>query len=128
MMNNIHDSQILNYQINFEYSKIEIVVLNEQGEHVNISFNDIFAFHFEDQLPSSIILDIVEAEIDLFATENKELLDKRKNYFWPMDYDYVEELTDYIKENGYRYYKIQASYGLNGWILSKKVLVTKKKR
>lgn len=78
-MNNIHDSQILNYQINFEYSKIEIVVLNEQGEHVNISFNDIFAFHFEDQLPSSIILDIVEAEIDLFATENKELLDKRKN-------------------------------------------------
>lgn len=45
-----------------------------------------------------------------------------------MDYDYVEELTDYIKENGYRYYKIQASYGLNGWILSKKVLVTKKKR
>ncbi|MEB2280723.1 hypothetical protein LAV73_12015 [Lysinibacillus xylanilyticus] len=54
--------------------------------------------------------------------ENKELLDKEKDYLWPMDYEKVVDLIKYIKGNNYHYYKIYASYGLNGWILSKSVL------
>ncbi len=119
-MKQIHDSKILNYQIDFEHSKITVEVLFEQ-EKIIILFEDLFAFHFEDQLPDSILLDIVEGEIDSFITDNKELLDKGKDYYWPMDYDSVEELIYFIKENGYHYFKIQASYGLNGWILSKRV-------
>ncbi|MED4532070.1 hypothetical protein ABET51_07655 [Metabacillus fastidiosus] len=122
-MKKIHDSKVLNYQIDFEYLKIEIKVMSEQENQMKIFFEDFFAFHFEDQLPDSILLDIVEEEIDSFALENKELLDKGKDYYWPMDYDYVEEMINYIKESGYHYYKIQASYGLNGWILSKRVFI-----
>lgn len=40
-----------------------------------------------------------------------------------MDYEYVGELINYIKENSYKYYNIQASYGLNGWILAKRMLI-----
>ncbi len=121
-MSKIHDSKILNYQIDFEYSIIEMKVENEQEKQVKILFEDFFAFHFENQLPGSILFDIVEGEVDSFALENKELLDKEKDYLWPMDYEYVEDLINYIKENSYNYYKIYASYGLNGWILSKSVL------
>lgn len=122
-MNKIHDSKILNYQVDFKYSKIEMKVLDEQENQWNILFEDFFAFHFEDQLPSSILLDIVEEKVATFALENKELLDKEKDYSWPMDYDYLEEMINYIKENGYNYYKIQASYGLNGWVLSKRLMI-----
>ncbi|EIT87462.1 hypothetical protein A374_00140 [Fictibacillus macauensis ZFHKF-1] len=44
---------------------------------------------------------------------------KKKNDLWPMDYENVEELMKYMKENRYHYYKLYASYGLNGWVLSK---------
>lgn len=121
-MSKIHDSKILNYKIDFEYSKIEMKVENEQEKQMKIVFEDFFAFHFENQLPRSILFDIVEEDVDSFSLENKELLDKEKDYLWPMEYEYVEELINYIKENSYHYYKIYASYGLNGWILSKEVL------
>ncbi|MFD2657676.1 hypothetical protein [Gracilibacillus thailandensis] len=121
-MSKIHDSKILKYQIDFEYSKIEMIVEYDQDEQVKILFKDFFAFHFENQLFGSILFDIVEGDIDSFVLENKELLDKEKDYLWPMDYECVEDLINYIEENSYHYYKIYASYGLNGWILSKGVL------
>lgn len=118
-MRKIHDSKILNYKIDLEYSIIELKVENEQNKQLKILFEDFFAFHFENQLPGSILFDIVEGEVDSFVIENKELLDKGKDYAWPMDYEYIEDLINYIQKNSYHYYKIYASYGLNGWILSK---------
>ncbi|MEW9675762.1 hypothetical protein ABRT01_06185 [Lentibacillus sp. L22] len=45
---------------------------------MKVLFEDFFTFHFEDQLSNSILLDIVEGQVDSFALENKELLDKGK--------------------------------------------------
>ena len=118
-MRKIHDSKILNYQIDFEYSTIELKVENEQYKQLKILFEEFFAFHFENQLPGSILFDIVEGKVDSFVIENKELLNKGKEYFWLMDYENIEDLINYIQKNSYHYYKIYASYGLNGWILSK---------
>ncbi|GIO24386.1 hypothetical protein [Oceanobacillus sp. J11TS1] len=119
-MSKIHDSKILNSQIDFENSIIKIKVITEQEEQLNMIFEEFLAFHFENQLPDSVLLDIVEEKVDSFTIENKDLLEKEKDYFWPIDYEDVEDLINYIKDNSYHYYKIHASYGLNGWILSKK--------
>jgi len=40
-----------------------------------------------------------------------------------MDYEHIEELINYIEGNNDYYYKLQASYGLNGWVLANKVLI-----
>lgn len=122
-MNNIHDCKILNYQIDFENSKIEIIALSDHDKLVRILFEDFLAFHFENQIPNSILLDIVEGEIASFVLENKELLDKGKAYDWPMDYCHVDEIVHHIQKNSYQYYKIRSSYGLNGWVLSRNVTV-----
>jgi len=120
-MDKIHDSKILNYQVNFEYLILEINVENEQNEQIKIIFEDFFVFHFEDQLSKSILLDIVEEDVDMFCRENKVLLEKGKNYYWPIDYDNFKEVDNHLKNNNYRYFKIQSSYGLNGWVLAKKL-------
>lgn len=122
-MKNIHDSRILSYNVDFEYSKLTIKIIDDNGQYSDLLFKDVFAFHFEEQLPHSIILDILEDEVDIFYTDNKEILDKGKDYYWPMDYENSEEILSYIKSKSYRYYKIQSSYGLNGWILSRALLV-----
>ncbi|MGP1910098.1 hypothetical protein ACTSEZ_18140 [Metabacillus sp. JX24] len=38
-----------------------------------------------------------------------------------MDYRNVKELTDHIVKNRYIYYNVEASYGLNGWVLAKEM-------
>jgi len=120
-MDKIHDSKILNYRVNFEYLILEINVENEQSEQIKIIFEDFFVFHFEDELPKSILLDIVEEDINMFYRENKELLEKGKDYYWPIDYNNFKELDNHLKSNNYRYFKIQSSYGLNGWVLAKEL-------
>ncbi|MDD1505710.1 hypothetical protein PVA17_23605 [Lysinibacillus sp. CNPSo 3705] len=105
-MSKIHDIKILNYQIDFENSKIEMKVENVQEKPLKILFEDFFAFHFENQLPDSILFDIAKGEVDSFALENKELLDKEKDYLWPMDYEKVEDLIKYIEGNNYHQCKI----------------------
>lgn len=118
-MKKIHDSRILNYQIDFGNSIIKMNTLTEQEMQLKILFKDFLTFHFENQLPDSILLDIVEEKNDSFPIENKALLEKGKDYFWPIDYENIQDLINYIKENNYHYYKIYSSYGLNGWVLSK---------
>lgn len=80
-MDTIHDSKILNYNIDFEHSKIEIKAMTEKEKQIKILFEDFFAYHFENQLPKSILLDIVEGDVNSFALDNKEVLDKSKDYF-----------------------------------------------
>lgn len=123
MMDKTHDSCIRSYQVDFTSLKIEMDTVTELEEQRKIVFEEFFAYHFEDPLPNSILLDIVEVEIEIFIQVNKELLETRKDYYWPMDYDDMEELITHLKENDYHCFEIQSSYGLNGWILSKGVYV-----
>lgn len=124
VMNKVHDSKILSYQINFETLKIEMTIDTETGQQAKIVFHDICIYYFKDQLPGSILLDLVEEDINQFAHENKKVLETGKDYYWPIDYNQEEELIHYLQNNDYRYYKIQSSYGLNGWVLSKSVSIT----
>ncbi|MEK4298427.1 hypothetical protein MKY30_03260 [Oceanobacillus sp. FSL W8-0428] len=59
---------------------MEMQVITVQEKQLNILFENFLAFHFETQLPDSILLDIVEERTDLFTIENKELLEKEKYY------------------------------------------------
>ncbi|MDX8289102.1 hypothetical protein SLL00_04835 [Metabacillus indicus] len=115
----IHDSRILTYQVDLENACIEMKAVDEFGSKAMLLFDDVFAYYFENQLPGSILFDITVGEINDFAEDHKELLKESKDYGWPMDYRNAKELTDHIKKNEYTYYIVEASYGLNGWILAR---------
>lgn len=117
MRNTVHDSEILSYQADFENGQLIIFVKDEKNIKHKIIFEGLFTFCFEHQMPNSIILDIVKGEIGSFANENSELLSEGKNYFWPLDYEDEDELLDYLNGKNLNYYELQASYGLNGWII-----------
>ncbi|WP_175537607.1 hypothetical protein, partial [Mycobacterium tuberculosis] len=90
-----------------------------------ISFFGVMAHLFEDEMPGSIILDIGEYPVSLFIEQNKNLLNERKNYCWPRYYKDINELQKLLVNEGYVYYIISSSFGLNGWILAKKIKVNK---
>ncbi|PZD93125.1 hypothetical protein DNH61_24650 [Paenibacillus sambharensis] len=123
-MNYVHDNEILSYQIELSNQVITFKT-KYNDEIIEIIFTGVMAHMFVNELPGSIILDIGEYPVSLFIEENQILLDERKDYCWPRYYDNVENLYALLINEGYVYYIISSSYGLNGWILAKKVEVKK---
>lgn len=91
---------------------------------MKVSFTDVYAHSFEDELFGSIILDIEKSTLTKFIESNSELLDQRKNYLWPTIYETTNELLQKLESENISYYIIYSSYGLSGWVLSKDLTIT----
>ncbi|MDK8182677.1 hypothetical protein [Paenibacillus sp. UMB4589-SE434] len=120
----IHDNEIISYVVNLKKHKIVLHTVQYPSQTlIDIVFDDVLAHLFETQLEDSIILDITKYELHHFSRENRELLEKQKNYCWPMDYHTIEELIDKLVKEQYGFYVLSSSYGLNGWVLAKEYKV-----
>ena len=102
---------------------IVIYTLSENGEKINIIFEGILAYLFENQQKNNIILDIEEKDREKFITDNNELLERQRNFGWPIMYKDMEDLKLVLEVNRYNYYVLNSSCGMNGWIVAKKMKV-----
>lgn len=112
----LHDRELLNYVVNF---KTNLIQLNFDN-NITLEFKNMFIYKFNDQIKGSIILDIVEEDIENFFLDNVEYILENNNYSKP------EELKKYIINKHLKYYKIYASYGFNGWVLCEDMLLIEK--
>jgi hypothetical protein len=118
----IHDNEIISYEVHLKNQKI--IIHTEYHElkvvkSTKIVFSDVLVHFFENELSGSIIFDIKEYSLNQFFKDNNELLEKQKNYCWPMDYNTIKELTGILLKEQFSYYVISSSYGLSGWVLAK---------
>lgn len=121
-MGKFHDCEIIKYEVDLRERKVSMYVQSIKGNDIvsnKLIFLDVIAHCFNDELAGSTILDIELCELHKFIKDNENMLRQRKDYLWPMDYNTIDELEQYLKLNNYSYYCIFSSYGLNGWILSK---------
>lgn len=121
-MSKVHDNEIVSYKVDLKNHKIIVHTQYQESalvKDIDIIFYDVLVHFFQNELSGSIIFDIEKYEIGQFLKNNSELLKKKKNYCWPMDYDTEEELTERLLKDQYSYYVISSSYGLNGWVLAK---------
>ncbi|WP_288394139.1 hypothetical protein [uncultured Vagococcus sp.] len=116
----IHDYSILDYNINFKEKKIKFTFQKEE-KYSTVEFFEFLTYNFNFPLEFNIIYEIQQYSIENFLDTNKELLDKWKNQFWPIDYENEIELKKYLIDNNYNYYYISSSYGLEGWVLAKDI-------
>ncbi|WCF08118.1 hypothetical protein NDS46_28320 [Paenibacillus thiaminolyticus] len=121
-MENVHDNEIMAYEVNLQKKEIVLRTQNNNTfsqRKVDIVFSSVFAHYFEHEISGSIILDIEKGDLIDFLKDNKELLTQGYEYSWPSDYNTTEELMEKLEIEGYSYYIINSSYGLNGWVLAK---------
>ncbi|MGX7148402.1 hypothetical protein [Enterococcus ureasiticus] len=119
-MNNVHDYIIKSYTVNFEEKKIILEVSNDIKEK-QVVFHNIFTYKFYDEMPYSVILDLEERPLDNFFSENEELLQQGEKSAWPIIYDSFGELENEIRNANVAYQVLYSSYGMNGWVLAKRV-------
>ena len=120
-MSEIHDNIIKSYFVDFENKNIvfnTIYHCNDVQETTKITFNNVIAYFFKNELNGSIIFDIEETSLECFINDNKNILDTEKIYGWPFSYKDEEDLIKILNKNKQKYYVINSSYGLNGWVLA----------
>ncbi len=121
-MAHIHDNEIISYEVDFSNKKLSIKteIKRSEGDEENmIEFEGLFTYHFENQLPKSILLDIEERPNIDFFTDNKRLLRDKKSFGWPCQYNSMEALYELFEKAQFHYYVITASFGLVGWVVSR---------
>ncbi|MDR0298968.1 MAG: hypothetical protein LBI13_02645 [Streptococcaceae bacterium] len=125
MMRSFHDYEIKNYkvEINGENSYIEFIVSSDSMTK-QIIFDKMLAFKIEDVNNfQNVILDILELNVDSLVQVNSLFFEKKRDYMWPIDFDTIQDLKDYLVQNSFKAFIISSSLGLNGWIIAKEMKV-----
>lgn len=115
----VHDNKILAYTVDFENKEITMKTINIKHEIIFVKFKDVLVHYFEMAMPDSIIFDIDEYEGRKVVKEERELLKNTKAFCWPLAYENENDLIE--KLEGYKYYIINSSSGLTGWVLAKSI-------
>lgn len=121
-MQSVHDNEIVSYEVNLRSEKIIMHTEYQTSsifKKMDLIFSGVLVHLFEQELPGSIILNIIRYDIIEFLEDNSELLKKHKPYCWPFYYKTEEELREKVTTGEYYYYVISSSYGLNGWVVAK---------
>lgn len=121
-MTTIHDYRLDSYSIDFIEKKIEMNISLKQSRK-KIIFSHFFCNYFQEEKPCSILADIEVVPIEKFFIENKKLLEEEKKYAWPIMYNEPNDLVEKILEMDLKYFWLNSSYGMNGWILAKEVSI-----
>ena len=121
----VHDNIILSYHVDFENEvlamKTHYTYYNDSKapENTDVIFTGYLTHDFSNAMRRSIIFDIEKYPLDRFLEEARELLEERKNYWWPIKYKNEKELVEYLQANQYKVFSIYASIGLGGYVFAK---------
>ncbi|MCM3631123.1 hypothetical protein M3194_27805 [Paenibacillus glycanilyticus] len=121
-MSLIHDNVIVSYEVDLQNDRITLHTLNEASlQQTDIVYTDVLCHSFEHQMKRSIILAITEYQISNFIAGNLGMLQKGKDYGWPVFFETIDELEKTLVEGKYRYFNLLSSYGMNGWVLARNI-------
>lgn len=116
----MHDDYIVSYSVDIEKKEVQINTCNHENEKRRVLlFSEVLTHAFNCILECNILFDVTENDVELFIKNNSVELEEMKNFCWPINYDRVDELINYLVQNEYRYYVISSSLGMSGWVLAK---------
>ena len=119
----MHDEFVEEYTVSLSGEKVTIKTRNSNGDGHIATFENVLTHMFNCVIGGSQLLEINENSIECFMEENRAILAEKRDFCWPIDYQTEDELRLFLEKNGYKYYVVYSSYGLNGWVLAKKWFV-----
>jgi hypothetical protein len=128
-MSNIHDNKIKSYTVELENKKIILYTEYKDKvlkEETTIEFSNVTAHFFENEIDCNIIFEIEQLPLEKFFVRNEKLIEKGKNYGWPIMYKTLNELLDKLQNAKQSYFVIHSSLGLSGWILAENMEISVK--
>lgn len=116
----LHDCEIISYFVNFKDNTILFNLDNNQ----KVEFINVQLYNFEREVSGSIIFNITDENVDAFFCKNIDYFQKHTNFISPLiGENCIVHFKNYIKQNKYKCYTIDSSYGLYGFIIAQALIV-----
>jgi hypothetical protein len=126
----IHDNHLLRYSVLAAEKKIIFETAypyQTPYELTDVIFDDVLAYHFENDLFGTIIFDVTEVDLPALITEHAEMFENGWRYGWPSGWEKEKEaVQDYVRRLGMRAFKLTSSYGMHGWIIAREMIKSRK--
>lgn len=124
--NSVHDSLIQSCSVDFEKKQLTIKAYDSKNQcSYTFLAQDVLAHHFDHVRLHSVLLSIEAQPIRRFVRAQADWLLAERAYDWPISFDSLDGLEEYLLANQYQAIEITSSCGLCGWILAKKHTIWK---
>jgi hypothetical protein len=118
----VHDNRIYGCSSEFETQLLTLHTVDENSPpaFTDVIFRGVVANRFEYTLPSNILFDIVEVNVEKVVDDFAILFQASWRFGWPpIEYDGdLELLKQILNDDAVRGFEVDSSYGLSGWVLS----------
>jgi hypothetical protein len=128
-MNSLHDYNIYSIEINCGACQIVFqtnLVDGENSDEKEIEFTGVIGHRFNNVLDGNIIFNIAEETPEDFYKSEKSFLQNYEKFGLRLNCTNLEHFSNSLHLNGVSIFRISSSYGLNGWIIAKKMKITPK--
>jgi hypothetical protein len=126
----VHDNQIIAYSVLARERKIVIQTeFSDQMPHefTDIIFEDVLAYHFENDLFGTIISDVEEIDLSAMLKEHVAMFESGWRYGWPRGWEKEkEDIETYVRRLNMRAFELSASYGMTGWVIANRMMKMQK--
>lgn len=126
----VHDNHLVAYSVLAKEKKITLqteFLDREPHELTDVVFEDVLAYHFENDLFGTIIFDVEEVDLAVLLKEYAPMFEAGWRYGWPRGWEKEkEEIEIFARHLGMRAFELSSSYGMSGWIIAKSMSKVRK--
>jgi len=126
----VHDNHLVAYSVLAPEKKIVLQTEfrdREPHEFTDIVFEDVLAYHFENDLFGTIIFDVAEVDLAALLKEHATMFEYGWRYGWPRGWEsQKEEIGAFVRRLEMRAFELSSSYGMSGWVIAKRMAKIKK--
>jgi len=122
----VHDNEIRSYKMVLPESTL-IFETTYQNENTTITFLNVLAYSFDGAWNQNIIFDIIPSKIEIFVDwyRNHKETQKPFEYGFPINgITNADIMMDFLKREEYKYWEIDSSVGLNGFVIAKNFVIS----
>ena len=122
----VHDNQIIAYSVLAKEKRI-VIQTEFSGrvpyELTDIIFEDVLAYHFENDLFGTIIFDVQEIDLPALLKEHATMFEAGWRYGWPRGWEKdKEEIEAFVRRLKMRAFELSSSYGMTGWVIANSMM------
>ncbi|HVU65316.1 MAG TPA: hypothetical protein VHC70_15150 [Phycisphaerales bacterium] len=118
----VHDNEVYAYSVACTTGRVTLHTVYRQhdpAQYTDVVFHGVVAHFFEHTLPTNILFDIEESDIESLVRENRTLFESSRRSAWPpLNYSGdLQGLMVELQTRSVRAFQIVSSLGLSGWVL-----------
>jgi hypothetical protein len=120
-MASLHDSLMVGYSVDGRARTLVMRTIPHRGAggSLEVRFSDVVAYHLEGDCFQNIVSNILEVPAEV-VVRDAEVAARFHEHGWPSGWNPAREtLAQFVAREAGRFFQVNCSYGMGGWIAAR---------